>query len=482
MNVLITEEQLRKIIMSEQRPDNLMPFQPDNPAYTGKAGGASEITPNDLMTGAKNAQKDRIENGDIHLFINTLMIPGGVYADALMGLFLGATEYVKGNKKTAAAVSLLSLLPYYSKIKNAIPAIGKLTKEGIDVLATKITGVNKVPLTSAEKEVVNGMMYHKQDLQQLVTYVNNALSNTAKYKNQYVRTFGQQKFQELFSKLVNRQITKSQYVDELVNGLKNTYEKVNWKTIAGIKFIPEEEKAIIEMAKKIQAGKKFDIFSFKLNIEGVMKDVRVQLGEFPPSSFDMGASYKKDLILVNLNNVRNFSLEKIINTLSHEAAHIKDLSYRSQKMINNYSLILKKIDDAEKMVNELTVIHGADSPEVLKAKKMYADYYTKYTYHYQEMLANNSKVMQSLTRNIKNVIGQYGVPETQKMMNSMRYGLRKGIPDNINFYLDKFMGLENAKYVKQIRTFDKNLYKDLMKQLSKQLDYMEEQLKLYQQY
>mgnify|MGYP006955859556 CR=1 FL=1 len=52
----------------------------------------------------------------------------------------------------------------------------------------------------------------------------------------------------------------------------------------------------------------------------------------------------------------------------------------------------------------------------------------------------------------------------------------------INFYMDKFIGADNAKYMKEIRVYDKNLYKDLMKKLSKQLDYMENQLKLYQQY
>jgi hypothetical protein len=48
-------------------------------------------------------------------------------------------------------------------------------------------------------------------------------------------------------------------------------------------------------------------------------------------------------------------------------------------------------------------------------------------------------------------------------------------------YLGKLIGKDNAEYIRQIRVYDKNLYQDLLKKLSKQIDYMEEQLKLYQQ-
>jgi len=483
MEILITEKQLRKIVLSEQRPDNLMPFQPDNPAYTGKAGGASEITPDDLQRGAQNAKKDRQENGELHMLINSLMIPGGVFADALIGLFMGAMEYSKGNKKTAAAVGLLSLLPYYSKIKAAIPDITKLGKDGINTLATKIGGVNKIPLTPVENEVVKGLALHKQELQQLVSRVDDALSTTTKYKDQYVRTHGVAKFQELFKKLVNGQFNKQQYVNELLTGLKDTYKSVKLGTVAGIKFLPQEEQAIVNASKLIQNGKVGDVFKLKLNINGVESEVKLILHEYPPSAFDMAAKNTKDIILVNMNNIRNFTYEKIVNTLSHEAAHIKDISIsKSTKMMNEYQNILDKIVKAENMFNDAMAKFGEGSDQVFQARKMYSKYFTKYKYHYMEMVANNAKVMQSLSRKLPDVISQYGVPETQKMLQSMRYGLRKGIPDNINFYMDKFIGAENAKYMKEIRVFDKNLYKDLMKKLSKQLDYMEEQLKLYQQY
>jgi hypothetical protein len=64
----------------------------------------------------------------------------------------------------------------------------------------------------------------------------------------------------------------------------------------------------------------------------------------------------------------------------------------------------------------------------------------------------------------------------------MKDGLKRGIPQNIDYYLGKLIGKDNAQYIRQIRVYDKNLYQDLLKKLSKQIDYMEEQLKLYQQH
>ena len=194
----------------------------------------------------------------------------------------------------------------------------------------------------------------------------------------------------------------------------------------------------------------------------------------------MAAKNSKDIILVNVQNVKNFSAEKLLNTLAHEAAHIKDLSYRSKKMANEYESILKNIDISEKLVDELTLKHGAESAEVFAAKKMYVKWFTKYQYHYMEMLANNSKVIQSLSRNVRTVVGDFGVPETQKMLAALKYGVAKG--RDIDYYLHKFIGMENAKYIKQIKTFNEDLYRDLLKKLTKQINYAEEELKLYQQY
>ena len=119
-----------------------------------------------------------------------------------------------------------------------------------------------------------------------------------------------------------------------MGGLKDTYNKVKFGAVAGIKFLPQEEEAITNVAKQIQSGKVGDIFKLPLSVNGVQQEVTIILKNYPKTAFDMAAKNSKDIILVNVQNVKNFSAEKLLNTLAHEAAHIKDLSYRSTKMVN----------------------------------------------------------------------------------------------------------------------------------------------------
>jgi hypothetical protein len=209
--------------------------------------------------------------------------------------------------------------------------------------------------------------------------------------------------------------------------------------------------------------------------------VKMLLDNGEPVLWDAVADRIGGKILVNYQKVKSMSLEKLTNTLSHECAHLKDLSFTSKKMTDQYGKIINTIEKSKNEVQNALTKYGSTSSEYQQAYAKYSKYFTKYQYHYREMLANNSKVLQSLSRNARELIGQFGVPETQKMVRTMKDGLKKGIPQNIDYYLGKLIGKDNAEYIRQIRVYDKNLYQDLLKKLSKQIDYMEEQLKLYQQ-
>lgn len=467
MEIRVSKKQFNMIVLSEQ-PDSRFPML-----------GISDAERRKVLAGTEFEQK---VTGELMSFAAAFLPVVGPYIAALQGGYYANEEWKKGNKKTSIVIGALSILPFMPQIRQAIPALSKITQKELIELGKKLSGVNKAPMSAIEIDISSGLVKNMRPIEENLMRVQDALNSTVKYKDKYVKVHGKSKFQDLFNKLVKGELTKQQYADELMVGLKDTYQSVKFGTIAGIKFSPAEEEAITKVVSQIQSGKPRDVFKLKLMVDGVEKEVSVALGEYPPSAFDMAAKNTKDLILVNLNNTRKFTTEHLLNTLSHEAAHIKDLSYKSTKMVNEYEKILRDIDVAEQLVKDMVAKYGEGSAEVFSAKKLYAKNFTKYQYHYQEMLANNSKVMQSLSRNIRTVIGQYGVPETQKMLQSMRYGLRKGIPNYIDYYMVKFMGMGNTKYVKQVRVFDKNLYKDLMKKMSKQLDYMEEQLKLYQQY
>ena len=74
---LITET-VTELRLQEQKPDHLMPFQPDNPVYTGKVGGITggNLTPEDLVAGAHKAMADIQTNtkGPIHIIIDMVSI------------------------------------------------------------------------------------------------------------------------------------------------------------------------------------------------------------------------------------------------------------------------------------------------------------------------------------------------------------------------------------------------------------------------
>ena len=483
MKILINEQQL-KLIISEQRPDNLMPFQPDNPHYTSKAGGSTEISPDDLMRGSQNAKKDLEQNGPLVTLVSSLMIPGGAFAQELLGLFMGATEYANGNKKTAAFIAVLSLIPFVSQIKKFTPTLSNLGKEGIATLSSKLSGVNKIQLTAIEHKAVNELSYNIEPIKNSLTKIEEAVKSTFNYKGKYIRTYGKVKFQDLFNKLIKGEINKQQYIDELVGGLENTYNKVKFTTIAGVKFNEAEMEAITNISKNILSSD-VNSFNIKLIINGVEKEIPIKIASYvqkgEPVIWDAVADRKAGQILVNYRKVKSMSLEKLTNTLSHECAHIKDLSFTSKKMTDQYGEIINTIEKSKNEIQNALTKYGSTSPEYEQAYAKYSKYFTKYQYHYREMLANNSKVLQSLSRNAKELIGQFGVPETQKMIRTMKDGLKRGIPQNIDYYLGKLVGKDNAEYIRQIRVYDKNLYQDLLKKLSKQIDYMEEQLKLYQQ-
>jgi len=464
MKILINEQQL-KLIISEQ-PDSRFPVYGLTDDERRKVDYGSEL-------------EQKVTLGLMEIGATFLPIVGP-FLGALQGGYYADQEYSKGNKKTGVVIGILSILPFINQIRSFIPGLKTIGQEGLINLGNKLSGVVKTPLTPIEKEIVSGLNKSIPTIEQNIDRIQDAIKNTIDYKGQYIKTYGKIKFQDLFNKLIKGDITKQQYIDELVGGLKDTYNKIKFGAVAGIKFLPQEEEAITNVAKQIQSGKVGDIFKLLLTVNGTQQEVTIILKNYPKTAFDMAAKNSKDIILVNVQNVKNFSAEKLLNTLAHEAAHIKDLSYRSTKMVNEYESILKNIDISEKLVDELTLKHGAESAEAFAAKKMFVKWFTKYQYHYMEMLANNSKVIQSLSRNIRTVVGDFGVPETQKMLAALKYGVAKG--RDIDYYLHKFIGMENAKYIKQIKTFNKDLYQDLLKKLTKQINYAEEELKLYQQY
>ena len=155
--------------LSEQKPDQLMFGQSDNPIYTGKV--AAKLTPTDLKKGAETASKQvaelrkdlGLDNPHTWLQIGSLaafLIPGIGTALAL-GISLGfdvadtVLYWNEGDKEMAGLSALLSVLPLVGDIpgvKNFSSSVVKSTKDKLKKVAQ---GVKNVQFLPSEMQLVN---------------------------------------------------------------------------------------------------------------------------------------------------------------------------------------------------------------------------------------------------------------------------------------------------------------------------------------
>jgi hypothetical protein len=181
--------------LSEQKPDNLMFGQSDNPFNTGKV--ASKLTPTDLKRGAETASKQVAELrkslglDDPHTWLQiggvaAFLIPG-IGAALALGLSLGfdAADTVlywnEGNKEMAGLSALLSVLPLVGDIpgvKNFSASVIKSTKDKLKKVAQ---GVKNVQFLPNEMQLVS---YIKKNNVQIAKSADNKIKVNLKKKKQ----------------------------------------------------------------------------------------------------------------------------------------------------------------------------------------------------------------------------------------------------------------------------------------------------------
>lgn len=152
MKYIISERQYN--LLSEQRPDHLMPFQPETFGYDPKRP--------ETIHSASQKQKEFIKSVDPHtlaiiLGIGSAFIPYvGPFIAAGIGLADASLYYKEGDTKTAGMVAMFSLMPGIGAITNRIPAITKLGVKGMSALAKKIAKGEKIT-DSVELAVIDGI-------------------------------------------------------------------------------------------------------------------------------------------------------------------------------------------------------------------------------------------------------------------------------------------------------------------------------------
>jgi hypothetical protein len=179
-DILLKMKYNPKLTLSEQKPDNLMMGQSDNPIYTGKAGGAMNLSGSELSKGAEVASKQTaqlrkdlgLDNPHTWLTIGQIavfLIPGIGTAIAL-GINLGidavdtAMYWNEGDKEMAGLSALFALLPFVGEI----PGVQQFSKSVIKSTKNKLIkvaqGIKNIPFTPQEIKLANFMKINAEQI------------------------------------------------------------------------------------------------------------------------------------------------------------------------------------------------------------------------------------------------------------------------------------------------------------------------------
>ena len=414
MKILISESQLRKVILSEQGSD---PFVPKNILGIPQYGTYERMYDSDAVD---HTDEDAIMRMISELIVSSL--PGiGNYMSIIYGGSYAKEEFNKGNTKTGAFITVLTALPLLKGITSVVPIISEIGTKGMNLIAEKIT--KGIKLTKIESNIISLIEKNKPLLQKELEELGKRLSvlgDIKSLKQNYVYKFGLQKYEDLMRSYVSKNITKEQFLNQLKIAKGETYKLAKWAVNAGIKFEQFEMEQMSKVIPNIQKGVE-SAQRILLDVKGELKSIQVITKKFPNASFS-GKMIDGDKILMNIEKLSGKSIDEIGEILSHEAAHVKDPSLVSHVYRDTYNATRKLVDVADKKFNDLYDVAtktGKGASDAVKAGEEYMKAFSKYEFHPQEIIANNQMVLNNITKNIKKVIGNLGSKGAKQTLNNV---------------------------------------------------------------
>lgn len=471
MKILISESQLRKVILSEQGSD---PFVPKNILGIPQYGAYERMYDSDAVD---HTDEDAIMRMISELIVSSL--PGiGNYMSIIYGGSYAKEEFDKGNNKTGTFIAALTALPFLKGITSVIPMISELGTKGMNLFAEKIT--KGIKLTKIESNIISLIEKNKPLLQKELEELGKRLSvlgDIKSLKQNYVYKFGLQKYEDLMRSYVSKNITKEQFLNQLKIAKGETYKLAKWSVNAGIKFEEFEMDQMTKILPDIQKGVEF-ARRILLDVKGELKSVQVIIKKFPNASFG-GKMIDGDKILMNIEKLSGKSIDEIGEILSHEAAHVKDPSLVSHVYRDTYNATRKLVDVADKKFNDLATAAektGQGISNAVKAGEEFTKAFTKYVFHPQEITANNQMVLNNITKKITDVVSNVGAKGAKQTLNNV-----------INFVSGKsslddaakqLLGKKGIEHLNGLYNYSKSEYQELLKKIAKQSDYLKDQLNL----
>ena len=435
------------------------------------------------------SQMDAMSKVDPHTLMTVIGIASafipvaGPFISAGIGLIDSAIYYNEGDKKSAGLVGALSMLPFVGKVVSKIPGVKELGSKGMALLASKLSSGTK--LTNLETQVVNAISSSKdlitQELNVASTKLKPVLETVKSMRLPYIERFGQDSYENLLREFLSGKSESQYFMQSLKSAQKASPNLANFVTKFGIKFAKDEISQIQKVARELmEVNTGTNII---LNTKAGPKTIKVHMlsknlvQKYFPASVEsnMMADAAGGNIFMVKDNIIKLSPKQIEDVLTHEFAHIKDPSMvASPKYIKKYSTEAVQGMKDWVAAQELQSLGFQE-----KAAQKWGSAIKKYYLNPNEIIANNSMVLQSFATNTKNL---------GNVMNKNQ--ILKGLDDVINFAKGNSSDLSKDAF-KLLGYYDTNIsnhfqriatnpaeYRKFLSKIAQQANYLKSQVKI----
>ena len=479
MKIIISERQYR--LISEQS-DYAMDRRGN--ALANAVGIRSDKDYKEVDKIMSNAQKS-MGDADPHvvlaiLGIGAAFIPvAGPFISAGIGLLDAGLYYKQGDKSSAGISAVLSLLPFVGKI----PGVKETSSAVWKAIASKMS--SGAVLTKVESELVKQVASNAGSIQTLVSSASKKLSPLVKQitelKPAYIERFGQEAYEKLMREFISGGSDQVYFLQSLQSGQKAIPRLANFVTKFGIKFGADEVSQIQKIATNVLDNDtvKQVVLNSKtgprtINVFTVPRDLVAK--QLPASaSSQMFADNAGNAVYIIKDNVKNLSLKNIEDLLTHEFAHIKDPSVvKSPAYIKKYATEALQGLKNWSRANRMYSLGFQD-----KALKYFNKGIKQYYLNPNEIIANNTMVLQNFATNTKNL----GNIMNKNQLISALDGVIKWSKGNAVSWTDdvsKVLGYYDQTISNHFKYLSQNPveYRKFISKLAQQAEYLKSQVKI----
>lgn len=420
------------------------------------------------------------------LSIGTAFIPVvGPFISAGIGLADAALYYKEGDKNAAGLTAAFSMIPFISMI----PGVKQLGSKGMALLASKVANGSK-SFTASEIQVLNAIKENesliRKGLDDASTKLSPIVKDIQSFKPDYVSRFGQEKYETLLREFLSGGSDKKAFLQSLKSAQKASPNLANFVSKFGIKFAKEEMDQITKIAKNafsegIQEVKlQTKNGSRLITVYSVPREL-IEKNLPANASAQMFADTANDGIYIIKDNISNLTGKQLEDVLVHEFAHIKDPSIvKSPKFINLYNTrAVKGIEDWTNATKLRELERSGVTGLSDKAAKLEKSGVEKYYLNPNEIIANNTMVIQNLATNTSNLKNIMTKDQIMKGLDGI-IDFAKGNSATWSDDVAKLLGYNDPDIFSH---FDKLIkkpseYRKLWTKLAQQAEYLKSQIKI----